>query len=353
MEKVLVINPGSTSTKIALFDGNSELWKESISHSGEELSKYDTICDQLDMRTELIRNAMDSHGVKVTELCCIAARGGPIAPMKSGAYEVNDVMTEIIRTHPQDQHAAILGALIADKLAKEAGIKAYIYDAVSVDELLPICHVTGLPEIPRVGQGHHLNMRAAALRYCRENGLDYYRSTLLVAHLGGGITTSLHMDGRIADMSNDEEGPFAPERAGCLPATPFADLCFSGKYSRKEVQKLLKGKGGLVAWCGTSDSREIEKMIENGDENAKLAYEAMAFGVAKALLKLTPSCRGKVDQIILTGGIAYSEYFTKLIIDQVDWLSPVTVLPGENEMQALADGALRVVRGEEKASIME
>ena len=353
MEKLLVINPGSTSTKIAYYEGSEQKWRESIDHSREELAAFDAIVDQMDMRYALVLQAMEAHGLRAEELSAVAARGGTIAPLRSGAYEVNDKMTEIIRTHPQDQHASLLGALIAYKLAGQIGKKAYIYDAVTVDELDEICHITGLPSIRRVGQGHHLNMRAAALKYCRDNGLDYYNSTLLVAHLGGGITASLQMNGRVADMSNDEDGPFAPERAGCLPATPFMELCFSGKYSKKDVVKLLKGKGGLVAWLGTSDTREVERMIAEGSETARLVYEAMALNVSKALARLTPLCKGKVDQIILTGGIAYSEYFTGMIRSQVDWIAPVTVIPGENEMQALAEGVLRVLRGEETAKIME
>ncbi len=353
MEKLLVINPGSTSTKIAFYEGGSQIWSESISHSREELDKYDSIAQQLDMRRALVEEAMTSHGVPLSDLAAVAARGGPIAPLHSGAYRVNDKMVDIIRTHPQDQHASLLGALIGYEIARRAGIAAYIYDAVTVDELLDVCHITGVPSIRRVGQGHHLNMRAAALKYCADHGLDYYGATLLVAHLGGGITTSLQMNGRFADISNDEDGPFAPERAGCLPATPFMELCFSGEYSKKDVVKLLKGKGGLVSWLGTSDTREVEKMIAEGNETAKLVYEAMALNVSKALARLTPLCRGKVDQIILTGGIAYSEYFTGMIRDQVDWIAPVTVIPGENEMQALAEGVLRVLRGQEKARVME
>ena len=353
MEKLLVINPGSTSTKIAFYEGEEQRWSESISHSREELDRFDSIADQMDMRRALVEQAMAAHGVPLSDLTAVAARGGPIAPLHSGAYEVNDKMVEIIRTHPQDQHASLLGALIAYGLAGQIGKKAYIYDAVTVDELDELCHVTGVPSIRRVGQGHHLNMRAAALKYCADRGLDYYSSTLLVAHLGGGITTSLQMNGRFADISNDEDGPFAPERAGCLPATPFMELCFSGEYSKKDVVKLLKGKGGLVAWLGTSDTRDVEKMIAGGNETAKLVYEAMALNVSKALARLTPLCRGKVDQIILTGGIAYSDYFTGMIRDRVDWIAPVTVIPGENEMQALAQGVLRVLRGEEAARVME
>ena len=353
MEKLLVINPGSTSTKIAYFEGNDRIWQEDISHSRSELSRFDAVTDQLDMRYGLVRGAMTAHGIRPEDLTALAARGGTIAPLRSGAYEVNDVMVDVILHHPQDQHASLLGALIARRIAGEAGLKAYIYDAVTVDELDEVCHITGLPSVRRVGQGHQLNMRAAALRYCADSGLDYNGCTLLVAHLGGGITVSLHINGRVADMSNDEDGPFAPERAGCLPATPFLELCFSGDYTKKDVVRLLKGQGGLVAWLGTSDTREVERLIAGGDEKARLVYEAMALNTAKALARLTPLCRGKVDQIILTGGIARSGYFTGMIRSYVDWIAPVTVIPGENEMQALADGVLRVLRGEEAARIME
>lgn len=353
MEKLLVINPGSTSTKIAYFEGNSRIWQEDIPHSREQLASFDSVTDQLDMRYGLVADAMAAHGVRAEDLTALAARGGTIAPLRSGAYEVNDAMTDVILHHPQDQHASLLGALIARKIADSAGLKAYIYDAVTVDELDDICHITGLPSVRRVGQGHHLNMRAAALKYCAEHGLDYAASTLLVAHLGGGITVSLHINGRVAEMSNDEDGPFAPERAGCLPATPFLDLCFGGEHTKKDMVRLLKGRGGLAAWFGTSDTRQIERRITDGDEQARAVYEAMAYNVAKALAKLTPLCRGRVDRILLTGGIAYSEMFTGWIRSYVDWIAPVTVIPGENEMQALADGVLRVLRGEEAARKME
>ncbi len=353
MERLLVINPGSTSTKLALYDGADPVWSESVSHDRAELARYDTIVDQLPMRLALTEAAMARHGTRLEELSAIAARGGTIAPLHSGAYEVNETMVQVIRTHPQDQHASLLAALIGWELANRAGIKAYIYDAVTVDELAELCHVTGLPSIRRVGQGHHLNLRAAALRYCAERGLELRDTTLLAAHLGGGITAGLFLNGRVADLSNDEDGPFAPERAGCLPMTPFLELCCSGQYSKAELVKLLKGRGGLVAWLGTSDTREVERRIDAGDETAALVYEAMALNVAKALARLTPLCRGRVDQILLTGGIAYSERFTGMIRDRVDWIAPVTVLPGENEMQALAEGVLRVLRGEEPARLME
>lgn len=349
MEKILVLNPGSTSTKIAYFEDDKEIWKESISHSREELSVFDGICDQIDFRYSLILKAMETHGVSMTSLSAVASRGGPIAPLHSGAYEINEAMVDVIRNHPLDVHASLLGALIAFRISCDTGVKSFIYDAVSVNELLPACRITGIPELPKQALGHNLNMRAAALKICRENGWNYSEKNIIVAHLGGGITVSLHQSGRITDMVSDEDGPFAPERAGMFAVSPVLDLMDAGKIDSKGVRKYIKGSGGLVAWLGTNDSREVEQMIAEGNETAKLVYEAMALNVAKAIARLTPVCRGKVDRIVLTGGIAYSEYFTGLISSMVDWIAPVTILAGENEMQSLAEGILRVLRGEETA----
>lgn len=349
MEKILVLNPGSTSTKIAFFDGDQEQWKESISHSREELKAYAKVTDQMDFRYALVLKAMADHGVSPAELTAVASRGGPFAPVRSGAYEINDAMCEVIRNHPMDPHASLLGALIAKKIADDFGLKAYIYDAVSVDELLPVCRVTGVPSLPRQIKGHNLNMRAAALKLCRQEGWDIREKNIIVAHLGGGITVGLQEHGRTVDIALDDDGPFAPERAGLLSTIQVVTAIENGELDIPTVKKLCKGSGGLVAWLGTNDSREVEAMIEAGDEKAKLVYEAMALNVAKAIGRLAPVCRGKVDRIILTGGIAYSKYFTGMIAERVDWIAPVTVLPGENEMQSLADGALRVLRGEETA----
>ena len=349
MEKILVLNPGSTSTKIAFFEGSQELWKESISHSREELSGYADVCDQLDFRYALVVKAMEAHGAALSELSAVASRGGPFAPVHSGAYEINDAMVEVIRSNPLDHHASLVGALIARKISQATGVKSYIYDAVSVDELLPICRVTGVPELPREIKGHNLNMRAAALKLCREKGWDYNEKNIIVAHLGGGISVSLQQHGRIADIALDDDGPFAPERAGLLSVLQVVTAMEKGTLDIARIKKLCKGSGGLVAWLGTNDSREVEKMIEAGDEKAKLVYDAMALNVAKAIGRLAPVCAGKVDAIVLTGGIAYSDYFTKFIAERVDWIAPVTVLAGENEMQSLADGVLRVLRGEETA----
>lgn len=349
MEKILVLNPGSTSTKIAFFDGSQEQWKESITHSREELKAYAEICDQMEFRYALVLKAMAEHGVTPDQLSAVASRGGPFAPVHSGAYEINNAMCEVIRNHPMDPHASLLGALIAKKIADDYGLKSYIYDAVSVDELLPICRVTGVPSLPRQIKGHNLNMRAAALKLCKEEGWNIQDKNIIVAHLGGGISVSLQEHGRAVDIALDDDGPFAPERAGLLSTIQVVTAIEDGALDIPTVKKLCKGGGGLVAWLGTNDSREVEAMIQSGDEKAKLVYEAMALNVAKAIGRLAPVCCGKVDRIILTGGIAYSAYFTGMITERVDWIAPVTVLPGENEMQSLADGVLRVLRGEETA----
>ncbi len=349
MEKILVINPGSTSTKIACYDGDQEVWHESLSHDHKDLQRFARVCDQLDFRYELLLKALETHGLTLKDFDAVAARGGPIAELHSGAYEVDDAMEEVIRTHPLDQHASLLGALLANRIEHEAGIPSYIYDAVSVNEMLPVCRITGVPALPRVALIHNLNMRAAALRLCREKGWSYGEKTILVAHMGGGITVSLHQRGVVVDTVSDEDGPFSPERAGLLPVSFVLAMIDRGEIDADGVRRLIKGSGGLVAWLGTNDSRKVEEMIAGGDARAKLIYEAMAVNVAKSLGKLAPVARGQVDAIILTGGIAYSEYFTGMIVPMVDWIAPVTVMPGENEMQSLAEGVLRVLRGEETA----
>jgi len=350
--KILVINPGSTSTKIAMYENNAPIWEESIIHSLEELSSFASVPEQLEMRYKRVLETAKSHGETLIDIAAVAARGGAFARMKSGAYEVNEAMIEAIN-NPIDQHASNLGCAIALKIASPIGVKAYIYDAVTVDEMIPIVRVTGLSDIERHGQGHNLNMRAAALKYCKENGKDYYDSTILVAHLGGGITQSLHYNGRIIDMVSDHEGSFSPERAGMLPGFDLIRMCYSGEYSLSEMLKQVQRKGGLISHFGTADSREIEKMIENGDEKAKLLYEAMALNVAKCLARLAVVVNGKIDCIVLTGGIAYSKLFTSMIKKRVEFLAPVEIIPGENEMQTLYEGAMRVLSGEEQAHVFE
>jgi butyrate kinase len=351
MKRILVINPGSTSTKIAVYEDERKVWGINIEHTQSELSKYDTIIDQLDMRYELVTKNAFEGGYAPAEFDAVVSRGGPFARVQSGAYEVNKDMLNTMKTCPIDQHASNIGMAVAHKLSEQFGMPAYIYDAVTVDEMIPITRIVGLKEMSRRGQGHNLNMRAAALKVCREKGWPYHEKNLLVAHLGGGITFSLHSNGRVIDMISDDEGSFAPERSGGLPGFQLIDLCFEEGATKKEVLRRIQRKGGLISLLGTPDSREVEKRIAEGDKEAELIYEAMALSVAKNIAKLSVVVDGAVDAIILTGGIAFSKYFTDMVKKRVAFLGSVEVLPGENEMEALAAGALRVLNGEEKAHV--
>ncbi|MCL2492602.1 MAG: butyrate kinase [Clostridiales bacterium] len=348
-KKILVINPGSTSTKIAMYNDEECLWGESIEHSLDDLKKYANILDQVDMRHELVIKAITEKGHALSELDAVMSRGGPFAKVETGAYEVDETMLEKMRKDPIDQHASSIGMEIAYRIANLEGIKAYIYDAVTADEMIPLARVVGMKGMARHGQGHNLNMRAAALRLCREQGWDYYEKSILAVHLGSGITLSLHVNGRVADMISDDEGPFAPERAGGLPNFQLIDLCFEEGMTRKEVLRRFQRAGGLISLLGTSDTREVEQRIEAGDKEAGLVYEAMALTVAKNIAKLSVLTCGRIDAIVLTGGIAYSERFTSMVTPRVSFIAPVHILPGENEMEALALGCLRVLTGQEKA----
>ena len=347
--KLLVINPGSTSTKLAVYQHSNLLWQANIEHSAQVLSDFPTIYAQLDMRYQHILQALEEHGDKLEELVAVVARGGLLPPVSAGAYEVNPEMLEVLEHNPVNHHASNLGAALAYRIAHPLNIKAYIYDPVTVDEMIDIVRITGLKEVMRHGQGHNLNMRAAALHFCREQSLDYKDVNLIVCHLGGGITLSLHSHGRIIDMVSDDDGAFSPERAGGIPAFRLAKLACAKPYP--VVMKQLQRNGGLVSHLGTTDVRTVEKMIDDGNEYAHLVYESMALAVSRCIAKLAVVVDGAVDAVILTGGIAYSERFTSMITKRVSFLAPVHILPGENEMQALMEGAMRVLRGEEPSHV--
>ncbi len=353
MEKLLILNPGSTSTKIAYYEDENPVFVESLSHSAEDLAQYDLIVDQFEFRKDAILKVLEEKGVDLNELTAIVARGGILPPVKAGAYLVNDDMVWQLRNKPAMQHASNLGAIIAQAIADPLGIPAYIYDGVSVDEMWPILKITGLKEIERRGIGHNLNTRAAAMKYARENNKAYADCKLIVVHLGGGISVTLQYGGKVADIINDEDGPFAPERSGGLPIQSFTSFCFQSGMNEAEMLKYVKSRGGLVAHLGTNDSRDVEKMMAEGDEHAKLIYDAMAINVARCVGEEACTVSGDVEAIILTGGIAYSKYFTDEVTKYIDWIAPVIVYPGENEMESLALGGLRVQRGEEEASIFE
>ena len=304
MERLLILNPGSTSTKLAVFDGEEPLFVESITHSAEELTPFDCVADQYEFRRELVLDCLKRHSVPLDSLTAIVSRGGLLTPIEAGAYEVNDDMVWQLKNKPQNEHASNVGAMIARSISLQLGIPAYIYDGVTVDELLPINKLTGLPSMRRKGMGHNLNTRAAALRYARESGRDYKDITVIVAHLGGGISVNLHHNGKIEDFISDEEGPFSPERAGGLPMFDVIKECFSGRYDYKGMMKLVKNQGGLMAHLGTTDSRAVEQMIQSGDAHAKLVYDAMILNIAKNIAKCAPNVCGKVDAILLSGGFA-------------------------------------------------
>ena len=332
-----------------MYEDEERLWDADVGHSLEELSAFAEILDQVDMRYGIVEKVVLEKGYDFSCLDAVMSRGGPFARVESGAYEIGEAMLEKMRTDPIDRHASNTGMEIAYRIARQVGIKAYIYDAITVDEMIPIAQVVGMKGMRRRGQGHNLNMRAAALELCKRQGWDYREKTILIAHLGGGITLSLHQDGRIVDIISDDEGPFAPERAGGLPNFQLIDLCFEEGMTKEEVLRRFQRAGGFISLLGTSDSREIERRVAAGDEEARLVSEAMALTVAKNIAKLSVVAYGKIDGIILTGGMARWTGFTAMVEGRVSFIAPVHILPGEGEMEELALGCLRVLRGEEEA----
>ena len=347
--QILAINPGSTSTKAALFEDDKVVLELTLRHSVEEIGRFASINDQLSWRRDLILQALEEKGYKVENLAAVIGRGGLVKPIEGGVYEVNDLLKNDL-LNAQRHHASNLGGLIADEIARAAGVKAYIADPVVVDEMIPEARYSGLPECPRLSIFHALNQKATARIYAKEVGKRYEDLNLIVAHMGGGVSVSAHRKGRVIDTNNalTGDGPFSPERAGSLPADAVLELCFSGKYSKAELMRMLAGKGGLVAHLGTSSVQEIcEVRIEKEkDEHAREVMEAMCFNIAKQIGGMAAILCGKVDAIILTGGIAYNEYVNVRVKEACEFIAPVHVYPGENELEALAANALMVLKGE-------
>lgn len=349
--RVLAINPGSTSTKFALYDGENQVFSKTLNHSVEELSQFKSIMDQFEMRKNEIKKALVENNIELKSINALVGRCGGLPPVKSGAYLINEEMIDRLTNKPTLDHASNLGAMISYSMADEIGVNSYIYDPVCVDESGDIAKISGFKDLDRVCLTHALNTRAMAIKYAKIHDKNYKDLNLIVAHLGGGISLNIHEKGKMVDFVSDEEGPFSPERAGRLPAKMLVDLCYSGKYTHKEMVKNVRGKGGIVSYLNTVDAREVEEKIANGDEYAKLIYDALALQVAKSIGELATVVNGDVDAIIITGGIAYSQYMTESIIKRVKFIAPVEVLAGENELEALAFGALRVLSGEEEATI--
>lgn len=347
--KILTINPGSTSTKAAVYENGTEIYKKNIHHPLAEIQKYTVATDQSALRKHAIMSFLHEMELDPRSLSAIAARGGALPPVKTGAYRINQKMVDYLKNQPKADHASNVAAIIAYEIADELQIPAYIYDAVTVDQITDIARLSGTPELPRICITHVLNPRAMALNYAASIQRDYHDLSLIIAHLGGGISISIHHKGRIIDVLSDDEGPFSPERAGKIASVQLVDLCFSGKYDHAAARKIIRGKGGFLAYLGTNSALEVETRIADGDEYALLVYEAMAYQVAKGIGELAPVVKGQVDAIILTGGMAYSSMLTSWIKERVAFIAPVVIMPGENELEALAGGVLRVLRHEEHA----
>ncbi|WP_418909843.1 butyrate kinase [Bacillus pinisoli] len=349
--RILVINPGSTSTKIGVFSDEVSIFEKTIRHDTEHISTFSSIIDQYEFRKQTILEALDHEGINTSKLSAVCGRGGLLRPIKGGTYDVNNQMLEDLKRGYSGQHASNLGGIIAYEIATGLNIPSFIVDPVVVDELDDIARISGVPEIERKSIFHALNQKAVARRVAKSLGKPYEELSLIVTHMGGGITVGAHKNGRVIDVNNGlhGDGPFSPERAGTVPAGDLVSMCFSGEFYRDEVMKKLVGQGGLVGYLGTNDALKVEKMIAAGDEKAKLVYDAMAYQVAKEIGSAAAVLYGKVDRIVLTGGLAYGKEFVKSISDRVNWIADVMVQPGENELQALAEGALRVLKGEEQA----
>ena len=339
MIKSLIINPGSTSTKVGIFEDETLVKEETLRHSTEEIESYASIIDQKDFRKNIILDFLKKESIDIKSFNVIVGRGGLLRPIPGGTYECTDALLEDLRKGVQGQHASNLGGILAREIGDEIGVPSYIVDPVVVDE------------IERVSIDHPLNQKAVARRYAKEIGKKYDEISVIVVHMGGGTSTGVHKNGKMIDVyaALNGDGAFSPERANGIPAKALVDMCFSGKYTYDEMKKKIVGYGGLNAYLGTNDMREVNKMCEDGNEKAILVRDAFIYQICKNIGACATVLKGKVDQIILTGGIAYGQVITDAIKDRVDWIAPVTVYPGEDELLALAQGAIRVLNGEEKA----
>lgn len=353
--RILVINPGSTSTAIALFEDDQLLEKETIRHSLKELAKYKKIVDQHKFRAGIIINFLKQKNIDINSLDAVVGRGGVLKPVTSGTYKINELMLEDLREKPRVEHASNLGAIIAYDLAQKVGIPSFIVNSVAVDELEPIARISGMPEIERESLSHALSLKAAARRIAQELRKSYQDLNLIIVHLGGGVSVSAHCKGRMIDVNNaSAEGPFSPERTGGVPIIELTKLCFSGKYTLPEMLKKIMGKGGLMAYLGSNNALEVEDRISKGDKKAELLYQAMAYQIAKEIAAMAAVLKGKVDAIVITGNGArdkgaLGKTFVGWLKERVNFIAPITVYPGSDEMRSLALGALRVLKGEEEA----
>ena len=351
--KLLIINPGSTSTKIGVYEDEKEILEETLRHSSEEIGRYAPIYDQKDFRKEVILNVLKEHNFDITTLDAVVGRGGLLKPIPGGTYEVDDSLLVDLKEGVQGQHASNLGGILANEIAKKIGVRAFIVDPVVVDELTEVARVTGTAELKKKSIFHALNQKAVAKRYAKECGKRYEDLKLVITHMGGGVSVGAHDQGKVVDVNNtlDGDGPFSPERAGSVPTGDLVKMCFSGKYTEDEVYKKLVGKGGVVSYLNTNDLKSVIDRKNEGDKECELIYNAFVYQIAKEIGAMSVVLNGKVDAIILTGGIAYSPYVVEDLKKKIGWIANVVVYPGEDELLALAQGAIRVLSGEEKAKI--
>ena len=351
MEKiqVLAINPGSTSTKIAVYHDTSPVFIQTIRHTADELSIYERVTDQYEFRKNLIMQQLHNADIDINSLNIIMGRGGLLKPVESGVIEVNEKMVQDLKSCKYGEHASNLGGILAYDIARSVeGAKAYISNPVVVDELSDLARLSGHPKLPRRSIFHALNQKAVARHHAKSIMKKYEELNLIVVHLGGGITVGAHKKGRVVDVNQglDGDGPYSPERSGTLPVGDLVRLCFEGKYTEKEILKMITGKGGMVAYLDTNSATEVAKRAAEGDEYAKLIYDGMAYQVGKEVGAMAAVLKYEVDGILITGGIAHDKYFTNQIISYIHRIAPVHVYPGEDEMAALAMNAVRVVKGE-------
>jgi len=351
-DKILVINPGSTSTKVALFARVTMLVEKNIAHLPEALHDCKTLWDQFELRLQAVLDFLKMNEIRLDELAAVVGRGGLLKPLVGGTYIVNAQMVTDARKGLQGQHASNLGCALADAISLQAGVTAYTVDPVSVDEFEPLARYSGHPLIERRALAHTLNIHAVGRIAAQDMGIDYWTENFIVAHLGGGISVCPLSKGRIIDVNDaSSSGPFSPERTGELPLQPFIDLCFSGKYSADQMKKMVMGKGGLYAYLNTTDAVAIEKKIQNGDKKAKEVFQAMAYQIAKEIGAMATVIDGKVCAVIISGGLAKSKMLIEWIINRVQFIAPVKVYPREFEMEALAEGVVRVLDGTEQALV--
>ena len=351
--KSLIINPGSTSTKIGVFEDETLLFEETLRHSTEEIAQYASIADQKDFRKAIIMNLLKEKNFDINSLGMVVGRGGMLKPIPGGTYKVTDELLHDLVIGKQGQHASNLGGMLAREIGDEIGVPSFIVDPVVVDELCTVARYSGVPELPRTSVFHALNQKAVAKRYAKESGKAYDSLNLIVVHMGGGVSVGAHLKGQIIDVFNalDGDGAFSPERAGAAPVGALIKMCFSGQYTEKEVYKKFVGNGGFNAYLGTNDMRDVEKMVNDGDAKAKEVRDAFIFQVTKNIGSMACVLKGKVDQIIVTGGIAYDKGVVAGLKEAAEWIAPFTVYPGEDELLALVQGGLRVMNGEEEAKV--